>query len=222
MDTSKDIGNTLGEFIKVAEKTRVQRYTSFARIYIYLDLSKELLEAISLNWEDKEWIHPIDYEHIPFRCRHCHEYGHLGRNCPKIAPMATSTEHQPVGAMENDGFTQVKNKRRSRGGGASKDKKDQEARENRSKNSFVVLGDSSKGDIPKEKEEVEQLEKDISALEKEETQQMEIVEEEEDEEMELGELDLDVIKAECGKKGKGYVPKWEIELLQEAINKVGA
>ena len=39
MDTLKDIGNTLGEFIKVAEKTRVQRYTSFSRICVYLDLS---------------------------------------------------------------------------------------------------------------------------------------------------------------------------------------
>ena len=51
---------------------------------------------------------------------------------------------------------------------------------------------------------------------------MEIVEEEEDEEMELGELDLDAIEAECGKKGKGYVPKRQIELLQEAIIKDGA
>ena len=51
-DTLKDIGNTLGEFIKVVEQTRGQRYTSFARIYVYLDLSKELPEAISLKWED--------------------------------------------------------------------------------------------------------------------------------------------------------------------------
>ena len=42
---------------------------------------------------------------------------------------------------------------------------------------------------------------------------MEIVEEDEDEEMELGELDLDVIEAECGKKGKGYVPRRQIKLL---------
>ena len=40
--------------------------------------------------------------------------------------------------------------------------------------------------------------------------------------MELGELDLDVIEAECGKKGQGYVPRWQIELLQEAIIKAEA
>ena len=51
---------------------------------------------------------------------------------------------------------------------------------------------------------------------------MEIVEEEEDEEIELGELDLDAIEAECGKTGKGYVPRRQIELLQEAIIKAGA
>ena len=24
----------------------------------------------------------VDYEHIPFRCRRCHEHGHLLRDCP--------------------------------------------------------------------------------------------------------------------------------------------
>ena len=69
--------------------------------------------------------------------------------------MAASIEQWPVGAIENDGFNQVKNKRRSKGSGASKAKKYQEVRENRSKNSFNALGDRSKGDTPKEKEEVE-------------------------------------------------------------------
>ena len=62
----KDIGNIFGEFIKVVEQTKAQRYTSFSRIYVYLDLSKELPKAISLNWEDEEWTQPIDYEQIPF------------------------------------------------------------------------------------------------------------------------------------------------------------
>ena len=34
---------------------------------------------------------------------------------------------------------------------------------------------------------------------------MEVMEDDEVEEMELGELDLDTIKEECGKKGQGYV-----------------
>ena len=51
---------------------------------------------------------------------------------------------------------------------------------------------------------------------------MEIVEEEEDEEMELGELDLDAIEAECGKKGKCYVTRQQIKLLMETIIKAEA
>ena len=89
-----------------------------------MDLSKELPEAINLNWEDEEWIQPIDYEQLPFWCRKCHDHGHLGREFPKLAPVAASTKHRPVGAMENDGFTQVRNRRRSKGGGASKAKID--------------------------------------------------------------------------------------------------
>ena len=56
LDTLKDIGNYLGEYVKVAEQTRSQRYTAFAHIFLYLDLSKELPEAIFLNQEDEEWI----------------------------------------------------------------------------------------------------------------------------------------------------------------------
>ena len=85
LETLRDIGNSLGEFIKVAEQTRLQRYTAFARICVYMDLSRELPEAISLNWEDEEWIQPLDYEQLPFRCRLCHEYGHFGRNFPNTS-----------------------------------------------------------------------------------------------------------------------------------------
>ena len=56
MGILRDIGNSIGEFLKVAERTRLQRYTSFARICVYMDLSKDLPEAVSLNWEDEEWI----------------------------------------------------------------------------------------------------------------------------------------------------------------------
>ena len=46
---------------------------------------------------------------------------------------------------------------------------------------------------------------------------MEGMEEEEGDDTELGELDLDAIEEECGKKGQGYVSRRQIELLQEAI-----
>ena len=85
-------------------------------------------------------------------------------------------DHRPEGVGNNDGFTQVKNHKRSRGGGASKAKKDMEAKDNRSKNAFIVLGDSANNDKPKDKAEEEQPTKVTSAPEREETQHMEIVE----------------------------------------------
>ena len=60
MEILRDIGNSLGEFVKIAEKICLQRYTTFARICVYMDLSKDLLEAISLNWDDEQWIQQID------------------------------------------------------------------------------------------------------------------------------------------------------------------
>ena len=50
-------------------------------------------------------------------------------------------------------------------------------------------------------------------MEGEQQTPMEVVDEDEVEEMEVGELDLGVIEAECGKKGYGYVSRRQIELL---------
>ena len=64
-----DIGNTLGNFVKVSEQIRKRRSTSYARICIYLDISQDIPDEIDLTWEDEDWFQAIDYEHIPFRCR---------------------------------------------------------------------------------------------------------------------------------------------------------
>ena len=62
----------------------------------------------------------------------------------------------------------------------------------------------------KEKESVAMPTKTPIMTKEAEAQQMEIVEEDADEEMELGDLDLDAIKEECGKKGKRYVSRRQI------------
>ena len=69
LEILQDIGNSIGEFVKVTEQTKQQRYTTFAHIYVYMDLSKDLLEEISMNWDDEEWIQTIEYEQLLFRCR---------------------------------------------------------------------------------------------------------------------------------------------------------
>ena len=79
--------------------------------------------------------------------------------------------------------------------------------ESRSRNAFETLEGLEEEGPPKGKEYDAQPTKAPNPLEGVEAQQMEIVEEADDEEMELGELDLDAIEAECGKKGKGYVSR---------------
>ena len=61
-----DIGNALGVFVKVAEQTKRMRFVSFARICVYLDISKDFPSSIKLSWQDEEWEQEIYYEHIPF------------------------------------------------------------------------------------------------------------------------------------------------------------
>lgn len=61
-DIMVNLWNTLGVFVKVLEQTKKMRYTSYARIYIYMDISQDLSEGIELTWEDKDWFQMIDYE----------------------------------------------------------------------------------------------------------------------------------------------------------------
>jgi len=77
------ISNSIGTFVKVVESTKRGKYTSYARICVYMNIAEPLLESIEVECNDEIWQQPIDYEHIPFRCRRCHEYGHLVRECPQ-------------------------------------------------------------------------------------------------------------------------------------------
>ena len=80
-DILQAIGNALGKLMKVSKQTKQWRYIAFARICVYMDLSRELPETINLTWDNKDWIQPIDFENLSFRCRECHEYGNLNRYC---------------------------------------------------------------------------------------------------------------------------------------------
>jgi hypothetical protein len=75
-----------------------------------MDVSGALPEAISLEFRDEEWIQSIDYEKILFRCRRCHEHGHLLRECPLNKKQESeNTKLQ----QDEDGF--VKPNHKSRG-----------------------------------------------------------------------------------------------------------
>jgi len=55
---------------------------AMARILVSLDLSKGLAKKINLQYKDYVFEQILDYEHLPFRCHRCHEYGHLAKDCP--------------------------------------------------------------------------------------------------------------------------------------------
>jgi hypothetical protein len=73
------IGITLGVYVKSFESMHQRKYTSDARICVYMNIYKPLPSSINLEFQDKEWVQTIDYENIPFRCQKCHEHDHLFR-----------------------------------------------------------------------------------------------------------------------------------------------
>jgi len=106
----KDIGNGLGEYIKATEETKLRRYTSYARICVFMRLDKALPDSVSLSHDDYEWIQPLDYEHVPFRCHKCHAHGHLFRDCPLNIKAPVS---DPSDMSTQEGFTKVHNRKRA-------------------------------------------------------------------------------------------------------------
>jgi hypothetical protein len=103
------IGNTIGIYVKALEEKKQQRYTAYARICFYLNISKPLPGAINLDYRDEEWSQTLDYEHIPFRCRKLHKHFHLFYDLP----LNNSSKSNPKNPNKiKDGFTQVTGHRR--------------------------------------------------------------------------------------------------------------
>ena len=82
------------------------------RIYVYLNIAKLLSRSIILEYHDEDWTQTIDYEHILFRCRKCHERGHVFRECPLNT---AHKEGNPKSSKDKDDFAQPAGKRRQGG-----------------------------------------------------------------------------------------------------------
>jgi len=98
----EDIGNKLGRFLDSTEP-KGDQYTC-ARICVEVNLEKGLPEAIKLTLGEWSHIQELDYEQIPFKCLHCHVYGHFAKRCPKASEVA--------GLDQADEFQTVTNRRR--------------------------------------------------------------------------------------------------------------
>lgn len=57
-------------------------YSSYSRICVYMDISKDLPNSTWLTYKGMEYEQTLDYENIPFRCQKFHEHGHLFRDFP--------------------------------------------------------------------------------------------------------------------------------------------
>ena len=94
------IGNKLGRFVKALKATRRGKYTSFAQIYVEMDLSGALLDELILEVFYEEWVQTVDYEHFPFRCHRCHEHGCLMRDFP-LSKIENKTGNSILKDMES-------------------------------------------------------------------------------------------------------------------------
>jgi len=47
-----------------------------------MDISKALPGSVTLAYQDEDWNQTMDYEHIPFCCKKCHEHGRLFHDYP--------------------------------------------------------------------------------------------------------------------------------------------
>lgn len=122
-DILQQIAALLGKSVAIAQNTLIKKVFSFARIYVEIDLNNPLPESLEICIGLDSWIQQIDYESLPFRCRFCHEYGHLHRQCPRVsktAGVSSPPPSEPSGDKEDickeaganrghdkDGFTPI-------------------------------------------------------------------------------------------------------------------
>jgi hypothetical protein len=55
METPKVIGNTLRYFIIISEITKAAKYTSYARICVYMNVLGALSNVVTIAYQDNEW-----------------------------------------------------------------------------------------------------------------------------------------------------------------------
>jgi hypothetical protein len=200
------LGNTVGQYVKTSEATKIRKYTSYARICVYMDISKPLPGSITLEYQDEDWSQTIDYEHIPFRCRKCHEHGHLFRDCPLNVAAPKSTD-----AKTKDGFTNVTGKRKN----TQKKPNQSSAPKATSKNSFAALNQVQKEAEPQIPSQAppqgkgKDIEMQHTSLPKASTQSMQSGRDEDTimsmDETDLAEIDLEtvLIKSATAKSRRG-------------------
>ena len=96
--------------------------------------------SITLEYHDEDWSQTIDYEHIPFRCRKCHEHGHLFREFPLNT---AHREGNPENDKDKEGFVQPAGRRHQ----GNKKQASQVSKDPSTSNKFSILQDQPENPI---------------------------------------------------------------------------
>jgi hypothetical protein len=83
---------------------------------VEVDLEIGLPEAIKITVADWTHVQELDYEQLPFKCRHCHDYGHFARNCKnKAEEEAEKSKGEQWTKVQKQAPTKQHSKPRSKG-----------------------------------------------------------------------------------------------------------
>jgi len=78
-----------------------------------MNIIEPIPDSVELEYHEEVWQQTLDYGHIPFRCRSCHEYNHLFKECPlNIEEGENKNKQQRKNQEDKEGFQEVKSKRR--------------------------------------------------------------------------------------------------------------
>lgn len=169
---------------------------------------------------DEVWVQPLDYEHIPFQCRRCHEHGHLFRQCP--LSININEQGQKEKEKDDEGFEKVSQRRKTTPKNLIKEDQSHPTVKNRYKvlqeedeeNEQIVRQEEPKGRTKNKEQEIEGPSGEEPKVQKER-----IKGGSNREDMDLGELDLEGIEKACENLKEGYIPFQQLVLFKEALIK---
>lgn len=93
----ESIKTSLGRFLKLDRERMEKGIFTFARICVEMDLSKGLPKCIHLTHKDFKWTQCLDFENNAFRCRVCHQIGHLQNTCNQAKKKTKKRSQKPKG-----------------------------------------------------------------------------------------------------------------------------
>ena len=103
------IGNLLSTFLEADTSYKLTKVKRVARILVNINIRNGLPGVVRLALRQCSYCQVLDYEHVSFMCRCCHDYGHLYRDCPHNPP---PYDTKPSIEEGTQGFFRVQEKKK--------------------------------------------------------------------------------------------------------------